>query len=129
MPVIHEQKVRGKIVGYLPTLDGWRAFAVLAVIFSHAPLPTKLLDHVPHWFLTVKSGGGEKGVQLFFAISGFLITSRLMEEWNCFGRISLKRFYIRRVFRILPPAITYLLTIAVLGGLGVVSIQWKYWVS
>ena len=123
------QKSGAKIVGYLPTLDGWRAFAVVAVIFSHAPLPVSILARLPHWFLTVKSGGGEKGVQLFFAISGFLITSRLIEEWNCFGRISLKRFYVRRVFRILPPAMTYLLAIALLGLMGVLSIQWKYWLS
>ena len=126
---ISREKSGAKIVGYLPTLDGWRAFAVVAVIFSHAILPASILQRVPHWFLTVKSGGGEKGVQLFFAISGFLITSRLIEEWNCFGRISLKRFYVRRVFRILPPAMTYLLVIAVLGLVGVVSIQWKYWIS
>ncbi len=123
------EKSGGKISGYLPTLDGWRAFAIVAVIFSHAMLPQWILERTPHWFLTVKSGGGEKGVQLFFAISGFLITSRLIEEWNCFGRISLKRFYIRRVFRILPPAMTYLVVIAILGLAGVITIQWPYWIS
>jgi peptidoglycan/LPS O-acetylase OafA/YrhL len=74
-------------------------------------------------------GGGIKGVQLFFAISGFLITSRLIEEWNCFGQISLKRFYVRRVFRILPPAMTYLLVIALLGLLGLVPFHWREWLS
>ncbi len=83
-------QVKMKSIGYLPTLDGWRAFAVMAVIFSHVILPANFIRRVPHWFLTVKSGGGEKGVQLFFAISGFLITTRLIVEWNRFGRISLK---------------------------------------
>ncbi|MGD1101093.1 MAG: acyltransferase [Terriglobia bacterium] len=118
-----------KPVGYLPTLDGWRAFAVLAVIFAHLVPSAGLIGKLPHWVLWVKSGGGEKGVQLFFAISGFLITSRLIEEWNLFGIISLKRFYVRRVCRILPPAMTYLLVIALLDLAGVLSIHWKYWLS
>jgi len=84
---------------------------------------------LPHWLFSVLDGAGEKGVQLFFAISGFLITSRLLEEWNCFGRISLRRFYVRRVCRILPPAMTYLLVIAGLGTVGVLPFRWKYWLS
>lgn len=118
-----------KPVGYLPTLDGWRAGAVLAVIFSHWELSAAALGKLPRWVLWAKTGVGEKGVQLFFAISGFLITSRLIEEWNCFGRISLKRFYVRRVCRILPPAMTYLLTIAFLALAGVLTIKWNYWLS
>jgi peptidoglycan/LPS O-acetylase OafA/YrhL len=89
----------------------------------------RIQQAAPHWILWTINGSGVKGVQLFFAISGFLITSRLIEEWNCFGRISLKRFYIRRVCRILPPAMTYLFVIAVLGVAGVLSFQWKYWLS
>jgi peptidoglycan/LPS O-acetylase OafA/YrhL len=115
--------------GYIPTLDGWRACAILAVIFSHASTSASGLEKLPHWLLWVKVGCGEKGVQLFFAISGFLITSRLIEEWNCFGRISLKRFYVRRVCRILPPAMTYLLFIGLLGLIGVLSLEWRYWLS
>jgi peptidoglycan/LPS O-acetylase OafA/YrhL len=118
-----------KPVGYLPTLDGWRAFAVLAVIFCHFAYSVTVHEKLPHWVFSVMDGGGEKGVQLFFAISGFLITSRLIEEWNCFGRISLKRFYVRRVCRILPPAMTYLLIIALLGVAGILPFQWKYWLS
>jgi peptidoglycan/LPS O-acetylase OafA/YrhL len=61
-------------------------------------------------------------VQLFFAISGFLITSRLMEEHDRWGSFSLKAFYIRRGFRILPPAMTYLAVIAGLAIAGVISV-------
>jgi peptidoglycan/LPS O-acetylase OafA/YrhL len=118
-----------KPTGYIPTLDGWRACAILAVIFNHVAPSPNVLAKLPHWFLWAKAGCGEKGVQLFFAISGFLITSRLMEEWNGFGGISLKRFYVRRVFRILPPAMTYLMVIGSLGLAGFLSINWRCWLS
>jgi peptidoglycan/LPS O-acetylase OafA/YrhL len=118
-----------KSVGYLPTLDGWRACAVMAVIISHFGYSAGILKNAPHWIQYVLIGSGVKGVQLFFAISGFLITSRLIEEWNHSGEISLKRFYIRRVCRILPPAMTYLLVILLLGVVGLAPFQWKYWLS
>jgi peptidoglycan/LPS O-acetylase OafA/YrhL len=55
------------------------------------------------------------GVSVFFALSGFLITRRLMEEWRAAGRISLGNFYIRRAFRILPPILVYLAAVSLLG--------------
>ncbi len=118
-----------KPVGYLPTLDGWRACAVMAVIVSHFAYSSTIVQNSPHWVHYVLIGSGVKGVQLFFAISGFLITSRLIEERNLSGRISLKRFYIRRVCRILPPAMTYLIVIAGLGVAGLVPFEGKYWLS
>ena len=123
------QESRAKIVGYLPTLDGWRSCAVLAVIFSHAALTGGGRDKFPHWIFVVINGSGLKGVQLFFAISGFLISSRLIEEWNVSGRISLKRFYVRRVCRILPPAMIYLVVIVLLAVAGLIPFQWKFWLS
>ena len=50
------------------------------------------------------NGPGQKGVELFFGMSGLLITSRLLEEARSGGQISLRQFYIRRSLRILPPA-------------------------
>ncbi|MGA8763827.1 MAG: acyltransferase, partial [Candidatus Sulfotelmatobacter sp.] len=63
-----------------------------------------------------------------FAISGFLICSRLLEEDQYFGRISLTGFYIRRACRILPAAFTYLLVLALvaLGGL-VIATPLEWW--
>ena len=94
---------------YLPTLDGWRALSIAAVIFCHdsvhrlGPLSTQwLYDH------------GHNGVDVFFAISGLLICSRLMSEEAHRGSISLSGFYIRRAFRILPPAVFYLIMLVVL---------------
>ena len=52
---------------------------------------------------------------MFFALSGLLITKLLLEEFDRSGRISLKSFYMRRAFRILPPATLYVLTLAALG--------------
>ncbi len=74
-------------LGYRPGLDGLRAVAVFAVIGLH------FYD----WPV-----GGANGVELFFVLSGFLITSLLMEEWRGRDRISLSRFYLRRGLRLLP---------------------------
>ncbi|HSS95490.1 MAG TPA: acyltransferase, partial [Terriglobales bacterium] len=107
--------------GYLPTLDGWRAVAILAVLLDHG---TAELNWIPksQYFRT-----GPNGVSLFFAISGFLICSRLLEEESVRSRISLKDFYVRRACRILPPALAYLVVIGLLGIAGcilVTPIEW-----
>jgi peptidoglycan/LPS O-acetylase OafA/YrhL len=82
-----------------PGLDGLRAIAATMVIFYHFG--------GPNWtFLS-----GWVGVYIFFVLSGFLITTLLLREQDRTGRISLSNFYIRRVFRILPP---YLV---ILGGI------------
>lgn len=75
-------------MNYRPEIDGLRAVAVLAVLFYHAGAPGFT--------------GGFVGVDIFFVISGYLITGILAEDLNA-GRFSLKRFYERRVRRILPP--------------------------
>jgi peptidoglycan/LPS O-acetylase OafA/YrhL len=78
----------------IPTLDGWRAAAILAVIGHHVAAS---YGHESLWLWH-----GAMGVDIFFAVSGLLITSQLLQN------SSLKNFYIRRVFRILPPAFLYL---------------------
>ncbi|MBO9705217.1 MAG: acyltransferase, partial [Arthrobacter sp.] len=69
-------------------IQGLRAFAVLVVVLSHARIPGMT--------------GGYIGVDVFFVISGFLITSLLLREIDRTGRISIRRFYERRALRILP---------------------------
>jgi len=101
---------------YLPTLDGWRAIAILAVLFHHAALLT-LGPVSDRWLFQ----SGYEGVDVFFAISGLLICWRLLEEEAVRGRISLRAFYIRRAFRILPPALVYLLVIALLAAIGLIA--------
>jgi peptidoglycan/LPS O-acetylase OafA/YrhL len=96
---------------YFPTLDGWRAVSVIGVIMFHGRVG----------FFTEYGLGnkiavrGSLGVPIFFAISGFLITSLLLEELAQTGNISLRRFYIRRCFRILPAYYAALAGICVAG--------------
>jgi peptidoglycan/LPS O-acetylase OafA/YrhL len=74
-------------LGYRPALDGLRALAIAAVV----------LAHLYGWPLH-----GGNGVELFFVLSGFLITSLLLEEHETRGRVSLRSFYARRAYRLLP---------------------------
>ena len=74
---------------YIAALDGIRGIAVLMVVVFHAKAP----------FLV----GGFFGVDVFFVLSGFLITSLLQAELARTGRIDLKRFYARRLLRLTPP--------------------------
>ncbi len=77
---------------FFPALDGLRALSILAVIWHHAGgegAPGAL-------------SRGFHGVSLFFAISGFLITTLLLREQEASGQISLSRFYLRRTLRIFP---------------------------
>lgn len=83
---------------YMPTLDGWRAISVLAVMLYHDSLHS-LGSLSTRWFHNF----GYVGVDVFFAISGLLICSRLLAEERKYGQISLKHFYIRRAFRIRLP--------------------------
>jgi len=105
--------------GYLPTLDGWRAVAILAVIQYHGGLYQAgwLSNRFVH-------DNGFLGVDLFFAISGFLICSRLLEESRTRGYFSLRGFYIRRCFRILPAAWSYLLVCAILSCAKIIPVDW-----
>lgn len=73
---------------YRPELDGLRALAVLAVLASHSSVP---------W-----TGGGWLGVDVFFVLSGYLITTLLLNENDRYERISLRRFYARRALRLYP---------------------------
>ena len=75
-------------LSYILGLDGIRAVAVMAVLFYHANAP---------WAL-----GGFLGVETFFVLSGFLITSLLLAEWQSTGNLSLRNFWLRRARRLLP---------------------------
>jgi peptidoglycan/LPS O-acetylase OafA/YrhL len=92
---------------FRPDVEGLRGIAVLLVVLFHAGLP------VP---------GGFVGVDVFFVISGFLITGLLLREHRATGRVSLARFYARRVRRLLPAAaavilVTLPVAFAVIGPL------------
>jgi peptidoglycan/LPS O-acetylase OafA/YrhL len=82
----------GLRLGYLPQLDGLRALAVALVVAYHL-VRTQGLDVAPGAFL---------GVDVFFVLSGFLITALLLREHADDGRLDLRRFYVRRVRRLGP---------------------------
>lgn len=90
-------------ISYLPGLDGLRAIAVLAVIVYHAN---------KSWL-----PGGFLGVEVFFVISGYLITLLLINESQQQGRISFKSFWIRRARRLLPAMWTLLLGVTMYASL------------
>src|SRR5688572_22076733 len=82
-------------LAYVPALDGIRGCAVLAVALSHAGYAL----------------GGHVGLDFFFVLSGFLITSLLIREWSATGDISLRQFYSRRAIRLGPALIAVLVTV------------------
>jgi peptidoglycan/LPS O-acetylase OafA/YrhL len=113
--------------GYIPTLDGWRAIAIIGVMASHAGHSYSAA--LGRESIFDRFALGTHGVNLFFAISGLLITSRLLEEWDRSGSVSLKRFYVRRAFRILPPALLYLSCVALLGLFGLLPVTREEFVA
>jgi peptidoglycan/LPS O-acetylase OafA/YrhL len=112
--------ISSKGSSYLPSLDGWRAIAILWVLEGHST-PWKWGPLSNGWLIATDS----RGVALFFALSGFLICTRLLREEAKIGAISLKSFYTRRVFRIQPAAMTYLLVVVLLSAFGVIPRFWS----
>ncbi len=106
--------------GYIPTLDGWRAIAIVWVVESHNQLLT--VGGISNQWIRFN---GAIGVQLFFALSGMLICGRLLDEEQRFGGISLRSFYTRRLFRIQPAALTYLAFVCVLMLIGWIRPVWS----
>lgn len=87
-------------IRYRPEIDGLRTIAVLSVIIYHAEFAfngSQLL------------GGGFLGVDIFFVISGFLITSLILKEYEADGRFSISNFYERRARRLLPALLAVML--------------------
>jgi len=101
---------------HIPSLDGLRALSVLLVIVLHTLLRHSLYKFIP--FPLRLLGNGALGVFIFFVISGYLITTLLLREQDKTHAISLKSFYLRRAFRILPPLYAYVFFLAALGATG-----------
>jgi peptidoglycan/LPS O-acetylase OafA/YrhL len=84
-------------IGHIPGLNGLRGIAVIGVMLCHAQL---------RFFK-----GGYLGVDIFFVLSGFLITSLLLKEYDANGTINLRLFYMRRVLRLGPALLTLLIVL------------------
>ncbi len=95
---------RSRSIPHLPGLDGIRALAIVAVLLYHAELS---------W-----AGGGFLGVEVFFVLSGYLITSLLWRELRGTGGIELRRFYLRRARRLLPAVIGLLVLVMTAFAIG-----------
>jgi peptidoglycan/LPS O-acetylase OafA/YrhL len=100
------QELSGPIgAGYRPHLDGLRAVAVYLVVAFHAGAD--------------RAAGGFIGVDVFFVLSGYLVTQLLVRDLRADGSIDLRRFYSRRVRRLLPAALLVLLvTMVVFSSIG-----------
>ena len=90
-------------IQYIPAIDGLRAIAVMAVIFYHLGF-----DWIP---------GGFLGVDLFFVISGYVITRLLLDSIERSGGLDLRAFYLARLRRLLPALIFMLVTTAIAVGI------------
>jgi peptidoglycan/LPS O-acetylase OafA/YrhL len=88
---------------YRPDIDGLRAIAILSVVFYHAGFPG--------------FSGGFVGVDVFFVISGFLISALLFNEAVTTGRVNLSAFYARRVRRLMPAGLLVVAVTLLLGGI------------
>jgi peptidoglycan/LPS O-acetylase OafA/YrhL len=95
--------------GRIPSLDGVRAIAILLVIYAHANIPC----HNDRILSAIRGRSGFLGVQVFFVLSGFLITTLMLREVARTGQLSRSGFYLRRALRILPAYLTYLAVVAV----------------
>ena len=90
-------------IQYIPAIDGLRAIAVLAVIFYHLGF-----SWIP---------GGFLGVDLFFVISGYVITRLLLDSIERSGGLDLRAFYLARIRRLLPALVYMLVTTAIAVGI------------
>jgi len=106
----------------IPSLDGLRAVSIGLVLVGHA------LNQSPRSFgFRALFLHADLGVRVFFVISGFLITSLLLNERTQSGSISLKLFYIRRALRILPAFFLFIGCVALLSVLGVTPVPSGSW--
>lgn len=98
-------------LGHRAELDGVRGIAILLVLASHMQTPGLY-------------AGGSVGVTLFFVLSGFLISSLLIEEHDRSGRINIGAFYVRRVRRLAPAFVVWASAIAALGA--TINVDWFF---
>jgi peptidoglycan/LPS O-acetylase OafA/YrhL len=98
----------------IPSLDGLRALSIAFVLCAHAS-GTVGFPGLP---MAIMEPAAVLGVRVFFVISGFLITSLLLDEINRTGTVSVRHFYLRRTLRIFPPFYAYIAVVALASALG-----------
>lgn len=116
-------KLNNNFTNRIPSLDGLRAVSIGLVLLSHLsgaenfPITEEVLNI------------GNVGVRVFFIISGFLITTILLNEVEKSGTVNLAKFFYRRTLRIFPPYYFFLFTVGFLSLYGVFSIQLNEWLA
>jgi peptidoglycan/LPS O-acetylase OafA/YrhL len=113
----------------LAYIDTWRLLAVVLVISGHLtwnPQLNMLLKDVSLAFLTYYA---KVGVFIFFFISGFVVSKTCLEELQERDSFSIKGFYIRRAFRIIPPLLFYLVSCAILSGFGLIPFSFENFIG
>jgi peptidoglycan/LPS O-acetylase OafA/YrhL len=95
--------MRSQTPAHVPALDGLRAFAVALVVVLHSGTGVLV--------------GGGFGVDVFFVLSGYLITTVLLREHDARGRVDLVRFFMRRVFRLAPALVSLILVLVVVAAI------------
>ncbi len=108
----------------IEALDGLRALSILIVLLGHASRG----NAAPSWLWPLRDLG-ILGVYLFFAISGFIITLRLLRERQHSGTISLSGFWQRRALRILPPFALACAGIGLAASLGLMHWHWQSFIG
>lgn len=103
----------------IKSLDGWRAISILLVVVGH--LVNYRYGSAENHLSSLASYCAQLGVKVFFVISGFLITSISLKEEAAAHSFSARNFYLRRLFRIMPAYLAYLLGIAALAMTGQVD--------
>jgi peptidoglycan/LPS O-acetylase OafA/YrhL len=98
---------------YILGFNGLRGISILLVIITHTGVYHYLPDNAYMRENVFYFFSGAAGVNIFFSISGFLITTLLLNEKENYGRINIKYFFIRRFLRLLPPIIPFYLGILV----------------
>ena len=108
----------------LDGVDLLRGLAILFVLLNHVHMRLLIAGipyaaHISKWLIASLVWNGQFGVQIFFAVSGFLITSTALRRWGKLSNVSLRDFYLLRVARIAPMLLALLAVLTVLHYAGV----------
>lgn len=125
----------------IPSLNGLRALSIFLVLYAHgyisvvtflqhvfSHISPSIADKLAHTIQTAEIPGGQIGVNIFFVISGYLITLLLVKEEKANGFVSLKLFYIRRTIRIFPVYYFLLLVYFLFQLIGLFSFSSDSWI-
>ncbi|MGE5609878.1 MAG: acyltransferase family protein [Bacillota bacterium] len=112
--------------GRIPSLDGLRGIAILLVLLAHVCQTHRfpITGPLKQFFLL-----GGVGVEIFFVLSGFLITTLMLREIDGRGRLSIRHFYRRRILRIVPAYACFLLAVAALVLIGQSELDSRQWAA